>query len=197
MPFTRALSLIAATACILPHAYALPSFARQTGQRCAACHVGGNWPQLTPWGRWFKLAGYTAGKSMVDKEGFNYVPIGVLGNVGVTWAAQPNNSQGQPVVTQNGTPEAYEFTGELGTKLTDFAGLFYEYVSATPSRDGRELRAPLTFELHTSFIRVIMNSLPDSTVTMTQAFRTSGIPFQAGAIRSMVHRKRRAHLGAL
>lgn len=121
------LLLTAAVMCVLPKAQALPSFARQTGQRCAACHVGGNWPQLTPWGRFFKLAGYTAGKPLLDKEGFHYVPLGVLGQAGLTWAAQPNNAQGLPVVTQNGSPEAYGFTGEVGTKLTDFAGVFYEY----------------------------------------------------------------------
>lgn len=112
---------------MMPRAYALPSFARQTGQRCAACHVGGNWPQLTPWGRFFKLGGYAAGKPSVGKEGFNYVPVGILGQLGVTWAGQPNDSQGNPVVTQNGVPEAYGFTGEVGTKLSDFAGIFYEY----------------------------------------------------------------------
>src|SRR5271167_1309342 len=36
---------------------ALPSFARQTGQQCAACHNG--FPELTPYGRLFKLNGYT------------------------------------------------------------------------------------------------------------------------------------------
>jgi hypothetical protein len=35
---------------------ALPSFARQTGQECAACHNG--FPELTPYGRLFKLNGY-------------------------------------------------------------------------------------------------------------------------------------------
>jgi hypothetical protein len=39
-------------------AEALPSFARQTGQPCGACHV--DFPQLTPFGRRFKLMGYTA-----------------------------------------------------------------------------------------------------------------------------------------
>jgi hypothetical protein len=89
--------------------------------------VGGNWPQLTPWGRFFKLSGYTAGKSVIDKEGVNFVPAGLLGQLGDTWAAQPNNSQGQPVITQNGLPEAYAFSGEVGAKLTDFMGVFYEY----------------------------------------------------------------------
>ena len=38
---------------------ALPSFARQTGQPCSTCHSA--FPQLTPYGRRFKLEGYTAG----------------------------------------------------------------------------------------------------------------------------------------
>ncbi len=40
-------------------AHAVPAFARQTGQDCVACHVGGFGPQLTPFGRAFKLGGYT------------------------------------------------------------------------------------------------------------------------------------------
>lgn len=38
---------------------ALPSFARQTGQPCGTCHT--DYPGLTPYGRLFKLGGYTAG----------------------------------------------------------------------------------------------------------------------------------------
>jgi hypothetical protein len=113
--------------CLAPQAYGLPSFARQTGQKCAACHVGGFWPQLTPWGRFFKLSGYTAGKNLFDKEGGNYVPLGLFGQAGLTWAAQPNDAQGQSIITQNGSPEAYQFTGEVGTKVTNFLGVFGEY----------------------------------------------------------------------
>jgi hypothetical protein len=40
-------------------AQALPSFARQTGQPCGTCHT--DYPGLTPYGRLFKLNGYTAG----------------------------------------------------------------------------------------------------------------------------------------
>ena len=40
-------------------AQALPSFARQTGQPCGTCHV--DFPGLTPFGRLFKLNGYTTG----------------------------------------------------------------------------------------------------------------------------------------
>src|SRR5580704_17130056 len=36
--------------------FAVPSFARQTGMTCAACHTV--FPELTPFGREFKLNGY-------------------------------------------------------------------------------------------------------------------------------------------
>jgi hypothetical protein len=39
-------------------ALAVPSFAVQTSQPCAACHIGSFGPQLTPQGRDFKLHGY-------------------------------------------------------------------------------------------------------------------------------------------
>jgi hypothetical protein len=45
----------------VPSTRALPSFARQTGQQCVACHNG--YPELTPYGRQFKLNGYTFSSS--------------------------------------------------------------------------------------------------------------------------------------
>jgi hypothetical protein len=44
---------------LAPSAQALPSFARQTGQPCGTCHT--DYPALTPFGRRFKLLGYTTG----------------------------------------------------------------------------------------------------------------------------------------
>ena len=42
-----------------PPAQALPSFARQTGQPCGTCHT--DFAGLTPFGRRFKIGGYTYG----------------------------------------------------------------------------------------------------------------------------------------
>src|ERR1700685_3771161 len=44
---------------LAPPAEALPSFARQTGQPCGACHT--DFAGLTPYGRLFKIRGYTTG----------------------------------------------------------------------------------------------------------------------------------------
>lgn len=41
----------------VPKAYAVPSFARQTGYECSKCHTV--FPELTPYGRQFKLGGFT------------------------------------------------------------------------------------------------------------------------------------------
>ena len=44
---------------------AIPAFNRQTGQNCVACHAGGQFPDLTPYGRLFKLTGYTIGERAI------------------------------------------------------------------------------------------------------------------------------------
>ena len=57
--FTPTCLGILATTGFAPPAQALPSFARQTGQPCGTCHT--DFPALTPFGRRFKLLGYTTG----------------------------------------------------------------------------------------------------------------------------------------
>ena len=57
-------SLLALTSVILlnsPGADAMPSFSRQTGAACSQCHTQSFGPNLTPFGRDFKLGGYTMG----------------------------------------------------------------------------------------------------------------------------------------
>lgn len=59
--FWRLLILAASVTFIAPLAEAVPSFARQTGQACTQCHVQAHAPDLTPFGREFKLNGYVWG----------------------------------------------------------------------------------------------------------------------------------------
>src|SRR6516165_2642940 len=53
-------------------AQALPSFARQTGQPCGTCHT--DFPALTPFGRRFKLIGYTVGGGAFKTTPFSDAP---------------------------------------------------------------------------------------------------------------------------
>src|SRR5215471_3725399 len=55
---TIVIALAAIVAAMQP-AQALPSFAQQTGQPCGTCHT--DIPGLTPYGRLFKIKGYTTG----------------------------------------------------------------------------------------------------------------------------------------
>jgi hypothetical protein len=54
-----ALAMAGALGALPGLAHALPTFAAQTGMPCASCHIGGFGPQLTPFGREFKIHGYT------------------------------------------------------------------------------------------------------------------------------------------
>jgi hypothetical protein len=91
----------------LEHAYAVPSFARQTGLSCNVCHS--NAPELTTFGRNFKLKGYVlTDMTASDKVGNNkdlllskYIPLSALILISDTafQANQPssqNNSAGFP-----------------------------------------------------------------------------------------------------
>src|ERR1700682_5884983 len=55
-----------------PRAEALPGFPRQTGQPCGTCHT--DFPYLTPYGRRFKLLGYTVGGGMFRTTPFPTFP---------------------------------------------------------------------------------------------------------------------------
>jgi hypothetical protein len=64
---SSALLLLAAVAAP-PAAKAIPAFAAQTGEPCSACHIG--FPQLTAYGRLFKLQGYVAGGDTPTPKNF-------------------------------------------------------------------------------------------------------------------------------
>ena len=70
---TLGLGLSAAALGFSQSAWAVPSFARQTGLACAACHT--TYPELTAFGRLFKLNGYTlTGLQQVQSSGGQGLP---------------------------------------------------------------------------------------------------------------------------
>ena len=120
---------VAALACASP-AVAVPSFARQTGQECVACHV--SFPELTPYGRYFKLTGYTIGKPLVSSEGLGYVPIAAMAQVGYTRTrnnrtTDPDTGETSDVNPRNDRVEICCASLFLASKFTDFAGGFVQW----------------------------------------------------------------------
>jgi hypothetical protein len=70
-------------------AAALPSYARQTGQTCAMCHTG--LPELTPFGREFKLNGYVQGGG--DEKGLPRFAVMAQGGFTHTDGDMPGANQ--------------------------------------------------------------------------------------------------------
>ncbi|MHB1677869.1 MAG: cytochrome C [Sulfuriferula sp.] len=108
------------------NAHAVPAFARQTGQNCLACHAGGQFPELTPYGRLFKLTGYTIGKRTI--------PLAVMGVFGSTNVKGPTPTG----PGHTGTDGSMTFdTGSLfvAGKITDKSGVFAQFTYNNYSGD--------------------------------------------------------------
>lgn len=70
-------------------ANAVPSFVEQTGQPCVACHVGAFGPHLTPFGRLFKLEGYTMRSSTTFTNPASATAVASFVNTAKDQAAPP------------------------------------------------------------------------------------------------------------
>jgi hypothetical protein len=92
-------------------AYTVPSFKRQTGMSCSTCHTF--FPELTPFGRSFKLGGYVLSTS--DKPYQHPPPISVMAQLSHTDAQGLNTGV---ALFNNGDNDK--------TNLPQQAGLFYE-----------------------------------------------------------------------
>jgi hypothetical protein len=102
-------------------AQALPLFARQTGQNCVSCHAGGQFPELTPYGRMFKLTGYTIGSRVA-------VPVSAMGQI--TYARVKDTSKSDDPAAdfqKNGSPLFEGGSLFIGGKVTDNIGAFVQW----------------------------------------------------------------------
>ena len=98
---------------------ALPTFARQTGQNCVACHAGGQFPELTPYGRLFKMTGYTIGERTL--------PLSVMGVVSYAKVKDTAKTDDPTVDFQKNNSGMFA-TGSLflAGKVTDNIGTFIQ-----------------------------------------------------------------------
>ena len=129
----------------LEHAYAVPSFARQTGLSCNACHS--NPPELTAFGRDFKLKGYVlTDMTAKDKVGNStslllskYIPLSALILISDT-AYQAN----QPASQNNtaGFPQQLSifFAGGYASHFGGLAQITYTHTDDHFSMDNTDLR---------------------------------------------------------
>jgi hypothetical protein len=133
-------ALAAALALVLwsAPAHAVPAFAVQTGQPCQACHVGGFGPQLTPYGRNFKLGGYT------QRSGAFNVPLAAMAVVSYVRTAE---KQAEPPAHDFRTNDNFAldqvsvfFAGGFGQHFGAFAQATYDGVARAFTWDNLDLR---------------------------------------------------------
>ena len=116
------------------HREVIPSFTRQTGLACNVCHT--TFPQLTPFGRRFKLNGYTltglqvveAGETAKRSLKIDLIPpvsAMIMSSLTRTKTAQPG--------TQNGNVELPDqMSLFLGEEITPRLGTFLQFTYSAP-----------------------------------------------------------------
>ena len=125
-------------------AEALPSYARQTGQPCATCHTA--FPELTPYGRRFKIGGYTAGGG-----GWQGPPIAAMYMAGFTHTQSPQDSPPAPGLHTNDNLVSQQVSGFVAGRLYGNLGSFIQLtgdpVGGTFGLDASDVRYADTFML--------------------------------------------------
>jgi hypothetical protein len=137
-------------------AQAIPLFARQVQQNCVACHVGGQYPELTAYGRYFKLTGYTQGDQQWDPAN-GKIPFAMSIQAGSnTMKNNKSNSStgdspdgaiagvpvGSPMDYRNGNFKFDQVSVYAGGKITDNLGLFAQYTWAFNGPDSNGNPSP-------------------------------------------------------
>jgi hypothetical protein len=112
----------------------VPSFSRQTGLACSACHY--QFPQLTPFGRLFKLNGYTLtglptigqpGDS-AGKESLKLSPIPPIAAMLVTGLTHTSRAQPETQNATVGFPQ--ELSLFVAGQITSHVGIFTQFTYA-------------------------------------------------------------------
>jgi hypothetical protein len=126
----------------------VPAYSRQTGLACSSCHY--QFPQLTPFGRSFKLNGYTlTGLQTIGqpgdsagKESLKLLPIPGIATMMVSSLTQTNRTLPG---TQNGTaayPEQFSLfaAGAISPNMGAFTQFTYAAVDGTFGVDNLDIR---------------------------------------------------------
>ncbi len=163
-------------------ASAVPSLARQTGQPCTACHVGAYGPQLTPFGRAFKIGGYTQGGG--EGAGAN-VPLSamLLGSFTNTQADLPAGTQPQHY-GRNNNFAMDQISLFLAGRVNDYIGGFvqgtFTGVDSAFALDNTDIRLTTPLDVQGTELRIGMSV--NNNPTVQDPYNTTfawGYPFVA------------------
>ena len=156
---TAVLSIVLGLLATAPNAFAVPSFARQTGMPCTQCHVGAFGPVLTAFGRTFKLTGYTLGSG--DAIPLSAMAIGSFTNTDKKLpekAADHFSDNNNAALDEVGLFYAGKITEHIGT----FTQVTYDGISRDTSWDNMDTRYATTTTLfgRAAVVGVTVNNSP-------------------------------------
>jgi hypothetical protein len=142
-------------------AAAVPSYARQTGQPCAGCHVGAFGPQLNAFGREFKLRGYT----MRAGDQFQ-APVSAMMIASYTHTAKAQSENAGPYDGSNDNASLQQLSVFVAGRLSEHIGMFsqitYSDIDRHVAMDNYDIRyaRPFTRGEHAGVWGISVNNNP-------------------------------------
>jgi hypothetical protein len=162
-------------------AEAVPSFARQTGQPCATCHVGAFGPQLTQFGREFKMNGY------VWNDGKSHIPLAAMLQASLTNTAVDQPGGAAPGFGANNDPAIDQASVFIAGQLFDNVGTFtqitYDGIAKQLTWDNLDVRYAQSGKLFDK--PIILGLTVNNNPTVQDPWNSTpgwGFPFAASSL---------------
>lgn len=187
--WSGALAVLAAVAILPGTAHAVPSFARQTGLACEACHTV--FPQLTPFGRAFKASGYTLFNTLKVSD-INRLrestlslsdlpPVSLMVMASTSQENKANDSESSKSSTDFPQQLSLFYAGRISDNVGAYIQVTYDDQSGTFGMDNTDIRFADVghYEGHTVVYGLSLNNNPtvsdlwNSTPAWSQPFITS------------------------
>jgi len=172
--FRLAIALLAAT--FAPTSIAVPAFARQTGMACVACHV--NFPELTPFGRFFKLTGYTLSNNRT-------IPLSAM--VQVSRTSSRTVDQANFDFVRNDDVALQQASVFLAGKIVDHVGVFaqwtYDGIAHHAALDNTDIRT--AWHMTENDVDFIYGVTVNNNPTVSDVWNTTpafGFPFASSSV---------------
>jgi len=173
------LAFVLLAAAFPPTSMAVPAFARQTGMSCVACHV--NFPELTPFGRFFKLTGYTLSNNRT-------IPLSAM--VQVSRTSSRTVDQANFDFVRNDDVALQQASVFLAGRIVDHVGVFaqwtYDGIAHHAALDNTDVRA--AWHMTESDVDFIFGVTVNNNPTVSDVWNSTpafGFPFASSSVSVM------------
>jgi len=173
------LAFVLLAAAFPPTSMAVPAFARQTGMSCVACHV--NFPELTPFGRFFKLTGYTLSNNRT-------IPLSAM--VQVSRTSSRTVDQANFDFVRNDDVALQQASVFLAGRIVDHVGAFaqwtYDGIAHHAALDNTDVRA--AWHMTESDVDFIFGVTVNNNPTVSDVWNSTpafGFPFASSSVSVM------------